>query len=490
MAEERLEEIRQRRLNRRTEMITQGQLPYPAEVRRSHSLQEALENFDELQQAETPLTLVGRVISIRQHGKVAFVDIRDASGSLQLQIAHNTVSDALFTRLKTLDNGDFIEVAGKLTTTTRGMKTLLVQEWHVISKSIRPLPASWFGLKDHEMRFRHREIDFILNDNTRRTLKTRSRIISFLRHYLTDAGFLEVETPILQPLAGGAAATPFATHHSALDIPLYLRIAPELYLKRLLVGGWEKIFELGKNFRNEGIDREHNPEFTMLELYWAYADYEDLMDFTEVLFTHLLPAIQGTAELTYGEETVSFAEKWRRIRYVDLLGETIGFDILHDKNPSSYLAIFHERGLEVPKLTTYAKLVDELYKKLVKPNLIQPTILYDYPIELAPLAKRQAADPRVAEKFQVVSHRLELINAYTELNDPVEQRQRFEEQAAARGQGDEEAHRIDEEYLRALEYGMPPAAGWGLGVDRLIALLTNAPTVRDTIAFPLLRPEL
>lgn len=489
MSQQRLEEIRQTRLAKRQALLDENVPPYPSEARRTHTIQELVESFNALQADATPVTIVGRLMALRRHGRLAFLDLADATGRFQLQANADHLPAALYNRLKQFDVGDFIQAAGKLITTERGVPTLLVDEWHILTKSLRPLPSVWYGLKDHENRFRQREVDLLLNAPVRDSLHLRSRLISWLRTYVEKAGYLEFETPMLQPLAGGTLATPFATHHQALDIPLYLRIAPELYLKRLLVAGYEKVFELGRNFRNEGIDREHNPEFTMLELYWAYADYEDLMDFTEVMLHELILALRATDEVTYDAFTLSFALPWKRERYTDVVSRATHFDILEENNPAAYVAVLEQHQLPPPAPATYAKLVDEVYKKLVRPHILQPTILYDYPVELAPLAKRNLTDPRIAEKFQVVVAGTEIVNAYSELNDPVEQRQRFAEQQVARQAGDSEAHVVDEDYLRALEFGMPPAAGWGLGVDRLVAILTDAATVRDTIAFPLMRPE-
>lgn len=489
MPEDRLEEIRAARHAQRESLIASGKVPYPAEVRRSHTLRQIKDQFDSFLHDGVPLTVVGRVVASRRHGGVAFLDLKDGTDTLQLQLSRDDISADAFNHLENLDTGDFIEAAGKASVTLRGVQSLSVLEWHIISKSIRPLPSTWYGLKDHESRFRQREVDFLLNDSSRQTLMTRSTVISWLRHYFASEGYLEIDTPILQNIAGGAAATPFTTHHAALDIPLYLRVSAELYLKRLLVSGFEKVFEIGHYFRNEGIDRQHNPEFTMLESQWAYADYEDLMDFTDTLLEKLVRDINQSDTITWQNESFTVAAPLKRQRYVDLLNETVGIDILHNQNPATYLEICHEHGIEPPAVRTYPKLIDELYKSLIRPKLRQPTILYDYPIELAPLAKRNATDPRVAEKFQVVVAGMEIINAYTELNDPVEQRQRFEEQAAARIAGDSEAQSIDEEYIRSQEYGMPPNAGWGLGIDRLVALLTDTPTIRDTISFPLLKPE-
>ncbi|MBI3256070.1 MAG: lysine--tRNA ligase, partial [Candidatus Andersenbacteria bacterium] len=341
----------------------------------------------------------------------------------------------------------------------------------------------------HETRYRQREVDMLLNEKVRDVFAKRSHLVQAIRDYLLNAGFMEVETPMLQAIAGGTLAKPFATHHNSLDIELFLRIAPELYLKRLIVGGYEKVFEIGRNFRNEGIDKSHNPEFTMLEFYEAYADYEDLMDRAEHLLQEVAQKVTGSASVTWQGNEISWAAPYQRVRYVDIVSEKIGIDILDEKDPSVYVDVFQAKGLQVPAIRTYAKLVDELYKELVRPTLIQPTILYDYPVEMVPLAKTSLHDKRIAEMFQLVVAGSELIKAYTELNDPVEQRARFEDQQAQRESGDEEAHAIDESYLRAMEYGMPPVAGFGLGVDRLTMLLTDSPHLRDTILFPLLKPE-
>lgn len=489
MAEERLEEIRHARLKKRAALLAAGQAPYPAEARRTHTLAEVNREFEALLKDEAPVVLAGRVIAKRVHGGVAFADLKDSEAVFQVQFSKDTLAVELFERLELLDSGDWIEAEGKVTKTPRGIKTLAASAWHMLSKSIRPLPDTWFGLKDHETRWRQREVDFWLNDEVRERFVTRSKILSWLRGYLDEEGYLEVETPTLQTIAGGATARPFVTHHNALDIDLFLRIAPELYLKRLLVGGYEKVFEIARNFRNEGIDRQHNPEFTMLELYWAYADYEDLMDFTEKLFEKLVRELFDTAEITWQRHALGFERPWKRLRYVDLVSETLGVDILKVKEVGAYEKIFKERGLARPEQRTYSKLVDELYKELIRPHLISPTIIYDYPAELQPLAKRKYSEPGIVEQFQLLAGGMEIVKAYTEQNDPVEQRARFVEQQAARAKGDDEAPLLDESYVRALEYGMPPAAGWGLGIDRLVAILTDTATVRDTIMFPLLKPE-
>ena len=489
MAEERLDEIRQIRLKKRQSLIDDGREPYPAEARRSHTVSEALGSFQKLIKDKTPVTVAGRLMSIRSHGSVVFMDIADETGLLQLQFAKDGVAEEIFKRIESVDSGDFIQAAGVCIKTERGVETLLVDEFHLLSKSIRPLPGTWFGLKDSEKRYRQREMDLLINKQGRDVLVLRGKILSWLRIELSKEGYLEVETPILQQIAGGALARPFKTHHHALDRDLFLRIAPELYLKRLLVAGFEKVFDMGRCFRNEGVDREHNPEFTMCELYWAYADYEDLMDFTEQLITGLVREMKEGEEVECGKETLSFAMPWKRIRFIDVMNEELGVDILEEKSVNKYVEIMKKKGLEIPTIRTYAKMIDELYKEIVRPKIIQPTMLFDYPTELAPLAKQKTTDKRVAEKFQVLIKGTEVINAYTEQNDPVEQRNKFEGQQADRKKGDDEVGDIDEDYIRALEHGMPPAAGWGLGVDRLVAVLGDVHNVRDTIAFPLLRPE-
>ncbi|MCH8748745.1 lysine--tRNA ligase [Patescibacteria group bacterium] len=489
MAEERLEEIREARLKKRQALIDAGRIPYPAEARRTHQASDFAENFSTLVEESTPVVLAGRVTAFRPHGGVAFVDLTDASGTTQLQLTKDAVAAEIYKRLELLDIGDFIQAAGEAGLTKSKKQALQVSEWHLLTKSIRPLPTEHYGLKDHETRWRNREVDFLINSQSREKLAVRGQVIDWLRAYLKQDGYSEVETPILQHLAGGAAAKPFTTHHLALDLELQLRIAPELYLKRLLIAGWEKVFELGRSFRNEGIDRNHNPEFTMCELYWAYADYEDLMDFTEELLLQLVRELFDAEEVPHGTETLSFAKPWRRLRFTELLQEELKIDVLKDKDPATYIALLKDRRLALPSAQTFSKLIDELYKKLIRPTLVQPTIVYDYPVEMVPLAKESVTNPGIAEMFQVVVNGTELIKAYTELNDPVVQRERFAQQQLQREAGDDEVPPVDESYLKALEYGMPPAAGWGLGIDRLVALLTDAPSLRDVIAFPLLKPK-
>ncbi|MEK7499405.1 MAG: lysine--tRNA ligase [Patescibacteria group bacterium] len=488
MAEERLEEMRNMRLQKRETLIAAGKVPYPSEVRRTMPLIDLVTNFETHMRSETAIVLLGRIQSIRSHGSIAFVDIVDESGKIQLQFMEQQLQEK-FADIELFDAGDFIEAIGIPNLSKRGEKTIFVSAFSMASKAIRPIPSTWFGLKDTETRSREREVDLLANPDSKDVVKKRSQVMQFVRNYLQDKGFMEVETPVLQAIAGGTLAEPFSTHHNSLDADLFLRIAPELYLKRLLVGGFEKVFEIGKNFRNEGVDKSHNPEFTMLEFYEAYADYEDLMDTAEDMISSAATKITGNYDVPWGNATISFAAPFQRFSYVKLLEERTGINVLEEKNPKAYLKVFADKKITPPKNQTYTKLVDELYKEIVRPTLQNPTILYDYPVELVPLAKKNLSNPKVAEMFQLVVAGMEIVKAYTELNDPVEQRKRFEEQQESRDAGDAEAHSIDEAYLKAMEYGMPPAAGFGLGIDRLVMLLTNTPHLRDTILFPLLKSE-
>lgn len=486
MAQQRLSEIRAARLAKREALLAAGQVPYPSEARRTHRAADFQAQFAALAADHTTITVAGRVTALRHHGRLAFIDVTDPTGTVQLQLNAEDVPEELFGHLAYLDAGDFVQAAGQAGMSARGTPTLVVLEWHLLGKSIRPLPSAHFGLKDVELRLRQREVDLLLNSAASSVLQLRSRIITWLRERLAADGYFEAETPILQTVAGGALAQPFTTHHQTLDLDLYLRIAPELYLKRLLVGGFEKVFELGRVFRNEGTDRDHNPEFTMCELYWAYADYEDLMDYSEHLLNDLAQAV--LEKNSDSEKRELFSPPWQRLRFTDALSENVGFDVLEEQGAERYVAEHEARGLPLPASRTYSKLLDSLYKELVRPQLTAPTILYDYPAATAPLAKRSTLDRRLAERFQVVVGGIELVNAYTELNDPVEQRERFAEQGRLRAAGDVEAAQADEAFLTALEFGMPPAAGWGLGIDRLVALLAGCSSIKETIAFPLLKP--
>jgi len=452
-------------------------------VRRYHTAVE-----DELKQAE-PVTVAGRVVGLRHHGKTCFAHLRDQSGQIQLYARQDALGDR-YPAFTDLDVGDFIGVTGELFRTRTGELTVAVREFVFLAKSIRPLPEKWHGLKDVETRYRRRYVDLVMNPQVREAFVVKSRLIREMRAFLDARGFLEVETPMMQPIPGGATAKPFVTHHNALDMALYLRIAPELYLKRLVVGGLDRVYEINRNFRNEGISTQHNPEFTMLEFYQAYADYEDLMALTEEMFAHLSCEILGGTTVRYQDEEIDLRGPWRRLPFFEALSTAVGLSVTPDTEEGKLREAAIAAGVTAPKPGRGSiGLWKDIFDTLVEPTLIQPTFVTDFPIELSPLSKRKAGDPRLVDRFELFICRREIANAYSELNDPVDQRRRFEEQAQERLRGDEEAHWMDEDYVRALEYGMPPTAGEGIGIDRLAMLFTDSASIRDVILFPHLRLE-
>jgi lysyl-tRNA synthetase class 2 len=432
--------------------------------------------------------VAGRVVALRHHGRSCFAHLMDQTGRIQLYARADRLGDSygLFTDL---DLGDFIGVRGGVFRTRTGELTVGVDSWQFLTKSLRPLPEKWHGLKDVETRYRQRYVDLIVNEEARGLFQLRARLVKAIRDFLDARGFLEVETPMMQPIPGGAIARPFRTHHNTLGIDLYLRIAPELYLKRLLVGGFERVYEINRNFRNEGVSTQHNPEFTMLEFYQAYADYEDLMSLTEELFGELARAIRGRLELMWGERAISLAPPWPRLAFFEALSRAVGQPVHTDTPPEVLTRAAAARGLAVDGIDAPWKLWKEVFENLVEPTLIQPTFVVDFPIELSPLAKKKRENPRLVDRFELFVGQREMANAYSELNDPVDQLQRFREQAQLVARGDEEAHWLDEDYVRALEYGMPPAAGEGIGIDRLVMLFADQPSIREVILFPHLRPE-
>jgi lysyl-tRNA synthetase class 2 len=442
---------------------------------------------DELKSAG-PLSLAGRIVSFRDHGKTCFAHLRDRTGAIQLYARADALGER-FGLFRDLDVGDFVGVTGELMRTRTGELTVAVKELEFLAKSLRPLPAKWHGLKDVETRYRRRYVDLVVNSHVRETFVLKSRIIREMRAFLDARGFLEVETPMMQPIPGGATARPFVTHHNALDMPLYLRIAPELYLKRLVVGGLERVYEINRSFRNEGISSQHNPEFTMLEFYQAYADYNDLMQLTEEMFAHLGQTLLRRLELVYQGETISLAPPWRRLPFFQAIGDALGMAVAPDTAPGALAAAAAVRGVPTPPGSTAVDVWHALFDRLIEPGLVQPTFVTDFPIELSPLSKRKREDPRLADRFELYICRREIANAYSELNDPIDQRQRFLDQEAQRARGDEEAQWLDEDYVRALEYGMPPTAGEGIGVDRVAMLLSDSASIRDVILFPHLRRE-
>ncbi|HNW91576.1 MAG TPA: lysine--tRNA ligase [bacterium] len=439
----------------------------------------------------TVRTLAGRLMSVRRMGKALFAHLRDRSGNLQLYVKKGTLPDADFALMaETLDIGDLVGVQGTGFVTRTGEPTVQVQHIALLAKKLRPLPEKWHGLTDVETRFRQRYVDFIVNDDARAALRARAQAIAVLRSELAQREFLEVETPMMQAIVGGATARPFITHHNTLGIDLYLRIAPELYLKRLIVGGFERVFELGRNFRNEGISLMHNPEFTMLELYQAGADYRDMMDLTEALLTAVFTAVAGGTTLRWHDRELNATAPWRRVTMLDAIAELTGWRA-EQKSPAELQAFLAGKGLPAEKLADLSreKLIAEVFDNVVQPTLQDPTFVHDYPRALSPLAKSRPDDPDTVERFELFIGGMEIANAYSELNDPAEQRRRFEAQQAQRAAGDVEAQMLDDDYIRALEYGLPPTGGLGIGIDRVVMLATGHVSLREVVAFPQLRPE-
>jgi lysyl-tRNA synthetase class 2 len=465
--------------------------PYPPRVERTHTTVQALAAFEEAQGKEAPtVKVVGRLMSIRVMGRSAFAHIEDGSGRIQMYLRQNIVGEEEYEFFKRdFDIGDFVGVEGHLFCTRTGEVTVKVQRFCMLAKSIKPLPEKWHGLKDVETRYRQRYVDLVVNQDVRRVFVIRARIISAMRRFFDERGFLEVETPILQPIYGGAMARPFTTYHNQLHQNLYLRIAVELYLKRLIVGGYERVYEIGKNFRNEGVDQEHNPEFTMSEFYMAYADYNDVMDLTEEMVAYVAQEVLGTLQITYEGSEIDLTPPWSRIPLRQAIKEKTGIDYREHPEAESLYHAIHEIGGDVEPKATWGKLVDSLLNNYVQPKLIQPTFLIDYPIEISPLARKRPDDPSTVERFEGFVGGMEVCNAFTELNDPIDQRERFLAQGRAFEAGDEEAHQMDEDFINALSYGMPPTGGWGMGIDRLVMLFTNQASIRDVILFPLLRAK-
>ncbi len=489
---EEINELIEQRIKKLNELRDGGIEPfgssYPAEDHAS-DLHEKCNALTKEALESTPLacSLAGRIITMRDFGKAAFAHIQDETGRMQIYFKKDALGDQ-FSLLKKLDIGDIIGLTGKLFRTKTNELTVEVEDFTVLTKSLRPLPEKWHGLKDIETRYRQRYVDLIVNPEVRKVFVQKSLIIKAIRDFLESQGFIEVETPMMQPLPGGATARPFKTRHNALGVDLFLRIAPELYLKRLLVGGYERVYELNRNFRNEGISTKHNPEFTMLEFYIAYRDYNFLMSFTEELIASIAQKTLGSLHVPYEDHIIDLTPPWPRIPMLDALAQRgMPGEILHDAEKAALWA--RDNGVDVEKGSTLGKILDEVFKEKVEPELIQPAFIIDHPVELSPLAKRKSGNPDLVERFELFITSREIANAFSELTDPMDQRQRFRTQAEAKAQGDEEAHSMDEDFIRALEYGMPPAAGEGIGIDRLVMLLTNSSSIRDVILFPQLKPE-
>lgn len=469
------------------EQLLQGADPYPARVRRTHTSARAVQAFldgGEVDEA-IEVSVVGRVTAQRVMGKAAFLDLRDQAGRIQLHFRRDRLED--FERISLVDLGDFLEATGTLFRTRTGEVTVAVSAWRVITKALRPLPDRFHGLTDVETRYRQRYLDLLANERSREVAFTRSRVVSAIRRFFLDRDFLEVETPVLQDNAGGAAARPFMTHHNALDRDLALRISLELHLKRLLVGGFEKVFEIGRVFRNEGISYRHNPEFTLLESYEAYADYEDVARMVEDLLASVALEVLGTTEITHGEEQISLQPPFARTTYHRALLDHTGIDFYRYRSVEALTAVAAERGVRAEPGASWGTVLDALMSEFVEPKLLQPTFIFDYPTEISPLAKRKVDDPSVVERFELFALGYEIANAYSELNDPVDQRERMQEQASKKDEGDDEAELADEDFLVAIEHGMPPAGGLGIGIDRMVQLMTNEHSLREVILFPTMR---
>ena len=489
--EETNEQIEQRR-KKLDELRQSGIEPFGGAFDVTHHASELLNRYgetpkEELEAASPFCTLAGRIVAMRDFGKAAFAHLQDSTGRIQVYFRKDILGEG-YGLVRKLDIGDIVGIKGKLFKTKTQELTLEVGAFRLLTKSLRPLPEKWHGLKDVETRYRQRYVDLIVNPEVRRVFEKRSILTKALRDFFESRDFVEVETPMMHRIPGGATARPFKTHHNALDIDLYLRIAPELYLKRLLVGGYERVFEINKNFRNEGISTKHNPEFTMLEFYMAYKDYTYLMGFTEEIFSSAATRVAGTLEIPYGDTVIDLTPPWKRIPMLDAMREKgIPDTVITDRSEAVRWA--RSREIDVDSSATLAKALDEIFKEIVEPDLIQPTFITDYPVELSPLAKRKPDNPELVERFELFIASREIANAFSELNDPHDQKERFLKQMEAREQGDEEAQIMDDDFVRALEYGMPPAAGEGIGIDRLAMLLTDSLSIRDVILFPQLKPE-
>ena len=488
--------LRQQRIKKLEELKALGINPFANDFTPANTATAILDEYDEIEAenlAENPpaATIAGRIVSLRTFGKAAFIHLQDRSGKIQAYIRKNLVGDDNYKVFKLLDIGDTVGVSGTIFKTRTGELTVQADAIRLLTKSLRPLPEKWHGLKDVETRYRQRYVDLIVNQEVRDTFIKRTLIIDTIRDFFKEREFLEVETPMMQTVAGGATARPFTTHHNALDLDLNLRIAPELYLKRLVVGGFERVFEINRNFRNEGISIKHNPEFTMIEFYQAYATYLDLMGITEELFTTICRTLNNSDTINYQGQEITFTAPWDHLTVIESIEKYAEIDAAQLDNHESTLAIIDKLGLEMAPLERecHAKCLMKLFDEKVEEQLIQPTFITDYPVAISPLSRRNDCNPEVVDRFELFIAGREMANAFSELNDPLDQKARFEQQLQDKAAGDLEAHQFDADYLRALEYGLPPTAGEGIGIDRLVMLFTDSASIRDVILFPLLKPE-
>lgn len=465
--------------------------PFPAHSQRTHTTQQFLDQFAELEKSKAEATIPGRVRTIRKHGKLSFVTISDEVGQVQIVLKADQLGEEHYKLLEFLDSGDFAQFTGPTFLTQKGQQSLEAKTWKILTKAIRPLPDKWHGLQDLEERYRRRYLDTIMDPEVRKLFNQRTVFIQSMRDFLNQHGFQEVETPVLESVPGGAEANPFITHHDALDVNFYLRISLELHLKRMTVAGFEKNFEIGRVFRNEGMDRDHLQEFTEMECYWAFADYSMLMDFLEGMYAHMIKSTFGSLETITGETTLNWKTPWPRLSYNELVKKETGIDLTQHSTVDELKAAIKQAGIKIdfePNISL-GRVTDLLYKKTVRPKLIQPCFLVDHPVAVSPLAKRKPSEPTQTERFQILALGSELGNGFSELNDPLDQRERFEQQMKLRAAGDKEAAMLDEDYLQALEQGLPPTAGFGVGVDRLFMVLSGAKSIRDVVFFPTMKPE-
>lgn len=487
-----LNELLQIRRDKLDKLRELGVDPFGHKFARTSMSQDIINSYadhtkEQLEEEGIHVSVAGRLMQKRGQGKAGFAHIQDLTGRIQIYVRQDAIGQERYEAYKLLDLGDLIGVEGTVFKTKTGETSIKVQKLEILSKSLYPLPEKFHGLKDVEMRYRQRYVDLIVNPEVKDTFVMRSRIISTMRRYLDERGYLEVETPTMHAIAGGAAARPFETHHNALDMQLYMRIAIELHLKRLIVGGMEKVYEIGRVYRNEGISTRHNPEFTMIELYEAYVDYEDIMALTEGLISHIAQEVCGSTVIDYQGHKVDLGTPWRRLHMVDAIKEVVGVDFWQKMSDEQAHQLAKEHNVPVEPNMTFGHIVNQFFETYVEETLIQPTFITGHPVEISPLAKKNADDERFTDRFELFIVAREHANAFTELNDPIDQRQRFEQQLVERAQGNDEAHEMDEDFVRALEYGMPPTGGLGIGIDRLVMLLTDSPSIRDVLLFPLMR---
>jgi lysyl-tRNA synthetase class 2 len=486
------QELIQQRRDKLERLRARGLDPYPARTSRTHSAADAISAFEQWERdgskGDAPtVAATGRITAMRHMGKAAFIDLTDGTGRIQCYLRKDNIGEQAFEGLADFDLGDFAQASGPLMRTRAGEITIEARETTMLAKALRPPPEKWHGIEDVEIRYRQRYLDLMSNEEAREIFRTRAVVVAAMRRFLDDRGFIEVETPVLQAEAGGAAANPFVTHHRALDEDFYLRISLELHLKRLIIGGYDRVYEIGRIFRNEGVSWKYNPEFTMLESYQAYADYHDVARMVEEMVASIAERVLGTTTLTFGEHTISLAPPWARVTMRDVLIEHAGIDFEEFRTRETLLAELQRRGLEVDPGWSWGKLLDEAFSHYAEPKLIQPTFMLDYPKEISPLAKSKPEAGQLVERFEVFACGFELGNAYSELNDPIDQRERFETQARLKAAGIEEVETLDEDFLIALEHGMPPTGGLGIGIDRLVMLLTGKTSIREVILFPQLR---